>query len=112
MQTSLSNIYALTDWIFSLIEETQDTQVEEIKPKDKTKSVTYKILFNSSNNLYERLKSFIIKTSVRDSKIKINPNDRVDLVSEFLIFMVEKDKLKDFENKELNFNAVYWHFTQ
>jgi len=98
MQTSLSNIYALTDWIYSIIEEHQDTLVEEIKPKDKTKTV--------------RLKSFIVKTSVRDHKIRINPNDRVDLVSEFLVFMVEKDKLKDFENKELNFNAVYWHFTQ
>jgi len=100
MKTELSNIYALTDWIHSL------------EPQAKELCITHKILFDSSDNLYERLKTFIFKTSVRDTKIKINPNDREDLVAEFLVVLVEKDKLKDFENKEVNFNAVYWHFTQ
>jgi hypothetical protein len=112
MQTSRTNLYALTDWIYSLPQETENTQEQDVIVVDRTKSVTYKILFNSSNNLYERLKTFIFKTSVRDTKIKINPNDRIDLVADFLVFMVDKDKLKDYENKDVNFNAVYWHFLQ
>lgn len=112
MQTSLTNLYALTDWIYSLPQETETTQDLDEPVVDRTKTATYKILFNSSNNLYERLKSFLIKTSIKDTKIRINPNDRVDLVSDFLVFIVDKDKLKNYENTELNFNAVYWHFLQ
>jgi len=101
MKTTQDTLNSLTDWIYSLQ-----------TPTKKKPNITEKLLFSSAEPLYEKLSGFLLKTLIKDHKTRVNPNDREDLVGEFLIFLVEKDKLKEFEGKKINFNAVYWHFTQ
>ena len=105
MKTEISILESLTSWIFSLEEEFST-------PKKKPLNTTEKLLFNSSEPLYEKLRGFLFKTLMKDSKTRVNPNDSEDIVGEFLCDLAERDKLKDYENKPVNFNAVYWHFTQ
>jgi hypothetical protein len=110
MKTSYQIITDLLDWISTLAPTiVNETEVEQIV---KETNATERILFNSKEFLYEKLKTFLFKTLILDSKVKVNPNDYEDIVSDFMCFLVEKDKLKDYEFKKLNFNAVYFHFSQ